>query len=160
MVICTARSQRQVQMLAGAVLFELKQRCKEVAPGIAPMVEGAVVRAAAAAAGVYKIVSRRGGARGAARCVLGATCMLTPPESPAPTPPTHPPTTHPPAHHGPRPLQDDSEWQLVDCGSVVAHVFQEGYREAYDLEGLWGRPGRVKRLAPRKTVHTLDTLQH
>ena len=56
-------------------------------------------------------------------------------------------------------MQGDSEWQLVDCGSVVAHVFLEGYREAFDLEGLWGRPGKVVRLAPRKTVHTLDTLQ-
>lgn len=49
---------------------------------------------------------------------------------------------------------------MVDAGSVVAHVFLEGYREQYDLEELWGGPdGRnVRRVAPKQTVHTLDTL--
>jgi ribosome-associated protein len=41
MVLASARSHRSVHMLAQAVLHELKQRCKEVAPGIAPSVEGA-----------------------------------------------------------------------------------------------------------------------
>jgi len=41
MIISSAPSHQSVHMVAGAVLHELKQRCKEVAPGIAPSVEGA-----------------------------------------------------------------------------------------------------------------------
>ena len=44
MVLATARSQRLVHMLAAAVLHELKGRCREVAPGVAPGVEGLQVR--------------------------------------------------------------------------------------------------------------------
>lgn len=59
------------------------------------------------------------------------------------------------------PVQDNSEWQVVDAGSVVAHVFLEGYREEYDLEGLWGLPNRsnIRWLKPKATVHTLDTIR-
>ena len=35
-------------------------------------------------------------------------------------------------------------WVLLDFGDMVAHVFQPGPREFYDLEGLW-------REAPRET---------
>lgn len=50
---------------------------------------------------------------------------------------------------------------VVDAGSVVAHVFLEGYREEYALEELWGaRDGsNIKRVAPKTTVHTLDSLR-
>lgn len=44
MVLATARSQRLVRMLAAAVLHQLKARAREVAPGVAPTVEGALVR--------------------------------------------------------------------------------------------------------------------
>ena len=50
MVLATARSQRLVHMLAAAVLHELKGRCREVAPGVAPGVEGLQVREGGGAA--------------------------------------------------------------------------------------------------------------
>jgi hypothetical protein len=58
------------------------------------------------------------------------------------------------------PLQQGSEWLVVDAGSVVAHVFLEGYRQEYALEELWGRPdgSNLRRVAPMATLHTLDTL--
>ena len=31
----------------------------------------------------------------------------------------------------------DSKWYLLDAGSIVCHVFYDGEREKYDLEGLW-----------------------
>ncbi len=31
----------------------------------------------------------------------------------------------------------ESRWQLLDLGEIVIHVFCEGEREVYDLEGLW-----------------------
>lgn len=34
--------------------------------------------------------------------------------------------------------RDNSEWVLMDYVTVVVHVFQKGFREFYDLEGLWG----------------------
>ncbi len=62
--------------------LQLKQRCKEVAPGVSPSVEG-LGRAAA----------------------------------------------------------ENADWLLVDCGSVVAHVFEEGARREYNLESLWSARG-------------------
>ena len=44
MVLGTARSQRLAGMLAGAVLHALKARAREVAPGVSPAIEGALVR--------------------------------------------------------------------------------------------------------------------
>jgi ribosome-associated protein len=97
MVLATARSQQLAQMLAGAVLHAVKARAREVAPGVAPAIEGG---------------------------------------------------------------QQGSEWLVVDAGSVVAHVFLEGYRQEYALEELWGRPdgSNLRRVAPMATLHTLDTL--
>lgn len=31
----------------------------------------------------------------------------------------------------------DSKWNLIDIGSIVIHIFYDGEREKYDLEGLW-----------------------
>jgi ribosomal silencing factor RsfS len=49
---------------------------------------------------------------------------------------------------------------VVDAGSVVAHIFQQGYREEYALEELWGgaRGQHITRIDPKPTLHTLDTL--
>ena len=33
--------------------------------------------------------------------------------------------------------QEDSEWILVDVGSVVVNIMQQEAREFYDLERLW-----------------------
>jgi ribosome-associated protein len=34
--------------------------------------------------------------------------------------------------------RENSEWVLMDYVTVVAHIFQTGIREFYDLESLWG----------------------
>lgn len=31
----------------------------------------------------------------------------------------------------------DSKWYLIDIGSIIVHIFYDGEREKYDLEGLW-----------------------
>lgn len=31
----------------------------------------------------------------------------------------------------------DSKWLLIDLGTVVCHVFYDGERSLYNLEGLW-----------------------
>jgi ribosome-associated protein len=55
--------------------------------------------------------------------------------------------------------EDNGEWIIVDCGSVVAHVMQPTIRSYYNLEEIWGdKPVRLKLGAPkpaepvRKTV--------
>ena len=32
---------------------------------------------------------------------------------------------------------DTSKWLLIDLGNIVCHVFYDGEREIYNLEGLW-----------------------
>lgn len=36
-----------------------------------------------------------------------------------------------------------ANWVLMDFGDVVVHVFQEGARKMYDLDGLWADVNRV-----------------
>ena len=31
----------------------------------------------------------------------------------------------------------DSKWFLIDLGEIIIHIFYDGEREKYDLEGLW-----------------------
>ncbi len=46
--------------------------------------------------------------------------------------------------------EDNGEWILVDCGSVVAHVMQPTIRSYYNLEEIWGdKPVRLKLGAPK-----------
>ena len=32
---------------------------------------------------------------------------------------------------------NESKWLLIDLGEIVCHVFYDGEREIYNLEGLW-----------------------
>ena len=34
-------------------------------------------------------------------------------------------------------IEKDSKWLLIDLGEVVCHVFYDGERQLYNLEGLW-----------------------
>lgn len=40
----------------------------------------------------------------------------------------------------------DSDWTLLDLGSVVVHVMTPQAREFYDLEGLWSSPESLAEL--------------
>ena len=33
---------------------------------------------------------------------------------------------------------EQANWVLMDYTNVIVHIFQEEYREFYDIEGLWG----------------------
>ena len=44
--------------------------------------------------------------------------------------------------------RENAEWILMDYVNVVVHIFQNGIREFYDLESLWGDAD----------VHTLENL--
>ncbi|MDO4426786.1 MAG: ribosome silencing factor [Moraxella sp.] len=44
----------------------------------------------------------------------------------------------------------DSDWTLVDLGSVIVHVMTPQAREFYDLEGLWSSPDALKALVAQK----------
>ncbi|MFN2375594.1 MAG: ribosome silencing factor [Candidatus Binatia bacterium] len=39
---------------------------------------------------------------------------------------------------------ENAQWAVLDYGSVVIHVFQEGVRKLYDLERLWSLAPRWK----------------
>ena len=34
-------------------------------------------------------------------------------------------------------INNESKWLLLDLGEIVCHVFYDGEREVYNLEGLW-----------------------
>lgn len=38
----------------------------------------------------------------------------------------------------------DSEWRLLDAGSVIVHVMTREAREHFDLESLWGAAGAMR----------------
>lgn len=38
----------------------------------------------------------------------------------------------------------EGRWALVDYGDVVAHIFTEGMRAYYDLDGLWADAERTE----------------
>ena len=40
--------------------------------------------------------------------------------------------------------ENTTKWLLIDLGDVVCHVFYDGERELYNLEGLWKDLPRVK----------------
>ena len=46
----------------------------------------------------------------------------------------------------------ESSWILLDYGSVVVHLFDEGTRGYYDLENLWANAKRVDLLGLAGTV--------
>ena len=50
--------------------------------------------------------------------------------------------------------EENGEWIIVDCGSVVVHIMQPSIRQYYHLEEIWGdKPVRIKLGAPKpKTV--------
>ena len=39
---------------------------------------------------------------------------------------------------------NESKWLLIDLGEIVCHVFYDGERELYNLEGLWKDLPQVK----------------
>ncbi|MGI9527682.1 MAG: ribosome silencing factor [Weeksellaceae bacterium] len=38
---------------------------------------------------------------------------------------------------------DNAQWVLIDYGNVIVHVFQQQYREYYDIEGMWSDAAMV-----------------
>jgi ribosome-associated protein len=48
---------------------------------------------------------------------------------------------HPPRHWEGRP---ESGWLLLDCGSVVGHIFSPEMRRFYQLERLWADAPQVR----------------
>lgn len=46
--------------------------------------------------------------------------------------------------------EDNGEWIIVDCHSIVVHIMQPAIRQYYHLEDLWGdKPVRMKFGAPK-----------
>lgn len=49
--------------------------------------------------------------------------------------------------------EENGEWIIVDCGSVVVHIMQPSIRQYYHLEEIWGdKPVRIKLGAPKPTM--------
>lgn len=38
----------------------------------------------------------------------------------------------------------ESKWFLIDLGDIICHIFYDGQRAFYDLEGLWKDLGTIK----------------
>lgn len=53
-------------------------------------------------------------------------------------------------HHTERDI--DSQWMLIDFGSIVVHIFLDELREFYDLEHLWKEAKKVR--LPKKNLQT------
>lgn len=47
--------------------------------------------------------------------------------------------------------ESEGEWVLLDFGDIIVHLFQEGPREFYSLERLWGDAERIKWEEPAVT---------
>jgi len=62
------------------------------------------------------------------------------------------------AEHACRPLGvegvEKGQWALLDFGDVVVHIFREGERRFYDLEGLWEDAPRLEHSPPAPAVAT------
>jgi ribosome-associated protein len=54
-----------------------------------------------------------------------------------------------PAH---REGKSSAEWELLDYGYIVAHVFSERARQYYDLERLWRHAERIDFPAPESPL--------
>ncbi len=39
---------------------------------------------------------------------------------------------------------DEAEWILVDTGDIIVHIFQEVFRDIYDLDSLWKDYGQIQ----------------
>ena len=55
--------------------------------------------------------------------------------------------------------EENGEWIIVDCGSVVVHIMQPTIRQYYHLEEIWGdKPVRIKlgAPAPKQTVKVVE----
>lgn len=49
--------------------------------------------------------------------------------------------------------EENGEWIIVDCGSVVVHIMQPSIRQYYHLEEIWGdKPVRIKLGAPKPAM--------
>lgn len=52
--------------------------------------------------------------------------------------------------------ESNGEWVIVDCGPVVAHIFQPNFRTYYNLEELWGeKPVRLKLGVAKPQTHAV-----
>ncbi len=50
--------------------------------------------------------------------------------------------------------EENGEWIVVDCGSVVAHIMQPAIRQYYRLEDLWGEKPIALRTAHAQAAST------
>jgi ribosome-associated protein len=54
--------------------------------------------------------------------------------------------------------EDNGEWIIVDCGSIVVHIMQPTIRSYYNLEEIWGeKPVRLKLGAPKPVVKKAES---
>ena len=50
--------------------------------------------------------------------------------------------------------KSSAEWELLDYGYIVAHIFSEKARQYYDLERLWRNAERIDFPAPKSPAET------